>query len=60
METQQKDLSYFRLRLQELLNTSFIEKEHDRFLIIDNTELYHIRASLKGLGKVVCLFKNGY
>lgn len=24
---------------------------HDRFLIIDNTELYHIRASLKDLGK---------
>ena len=24
---------------------------HDRFLIIDNTELYHIGASLKDLGK---------
>ena len=34
----------------------FIEIEifsdaHDRFLIIDNTELYHIGASLKDLGK---------
>lgn len=29
MDTQQKDLSYFRLRLQELLNTSFPEKAHD-------------------------------
>ena len=35
MDTPQKDLSYFRLRLQELLNT----------------ELYHIGASLKDLGK---------
>ena len=26
MDTQQKDLSYFRLRLQELLNTRFPEK----------------------------------
>ena len=25
---------------------------HDRFLIIDNTELYHIGASLKDLGKI--------
>ncbi len=29
MDTQQKDLSYFRLRLQELLNTSFPEKALD-------------------------------
>lgn len=29
MSTQQKDLSYFRLRLQELLNSSFPEKAHD-------------------------------
>ena len=33
METQQKDLSYFRLRLQELLNTSFPEKAHDQAFI---------------------------
>lgn len=33
METQQKDLSYFRLRLQELLNTSFPEKAHDEKFI---------------------------
>ena len=30
MDTQQKDLSYFRLRLQELLNTSFPEKANDQ------------------------------
>lgn len=29
MNTQQKDLSYFKLRLQELLNTSFPEKAFD-------------------------------
>ncbi|OXB07790.1 DUF1896 domain-containing protein [Flavobacterium pectinovorum] len=29
MDTQQKDLSYFRLRLQELLNASFPEKAND-------------------------------
>ena len=27
------------------------ENSHDRFLIIDNTEVYHIGASLKDLGK---------
>jgi len=29
MDAQQKDLSYFKLRLQELLNTSFPEKAFD-------------------------------
>ncbi len=33
MDTQQKDLSYFRLRLQELLKTSFPEKAHDEKFI---------------------------
>lgn len=33
MSTQQKDLSYFRLRLQEHLNTSFPEKAHDQKFI---------------------------
>ncbi len=33
MNTQQKDLSYYTLRLQELLNTSFPEKAHDRQFI---------------------------
>ena len=33
MDTQQKDLSYFRLRLQELLNTSFLEKAYDEKFI---------------------------
>ena len=33
MDTQQKDLSYFRLRLQELLHTSFPEKAYDNKFI---------------------------
>ncbi|HMR84093.1 MAG TPA: DUF1896 family protein, partial [Niabella sp.] len=33
MNTQQKDLSYFTLRLQELLYTSFPEKAHDQKFI---------------------------
>lgn len=33
MNTPQKDLSYFRLRLQELLNTSFPEKAGDQKFI---------------------------
>ena len=33
MDTQQKDLSYFTLRLQELLYTSFPEKAHDQKFI---------------------------
>ena len=33
MDTQQKDLSYFRLRLQELLNTSFPEIANDQKFI---------------------------
>ncbi len=33
MDTQPKDLSYFKLRLQELLNTSFPEKANDQAFI---------------------------
>lgn len=33
MDTQQKDLSYFRLRLQEHLKSSFPEKLHDQKFI---------------------------
>lgn len=33
MDTRQKDLSYFKLRLQELLNTSFPEKANDQKFI---------------------------
>lgn len=37
MDTQQKDLSYFRLRLQELLNTSFPEKARDQKFIVQRS-----------------------
>lgn len=33
MDTPQKDLSYYRLRLQELINTSFPENAHDQKFI---------------------------
>lgn len=33
MDTPQKNLSYFRLRLKELLNTSYPEKAHDEEFI---------------------------
>jgi hypothetical protein len=33
------------------ITISAIKKVHDRFIIIDDTELYHIGASLKDLGK---------
>lgn len=35
----------------ELLDIKEFKQAHDRFLIIDETELYHIGASLKDLGK---------
>jgi hypothetical protein len=34
-----------------LVEVEVFSNAHDRFLIIDNTELYHIGASLKDLGK---------
>ena len=33
------------------LTLNFTTKTHDRFLIIDNSTIYHIGASLKDLGK---------
>ena len=33
------------------LKVAYTNKFHDRFIIIDNKELYHIGASLKDLGK---------
>jgi hypothetical protein len=33
------------------ISIKVFKKAHDRFLIIDNEELYHIGASLKDLGK---------
>lgn len=39
------------------LEVRFTNKVHDRFLIIDNTTLYHIGASLKDLGKKCFAFE---
>ena len=33
------------------LKVAITNKFHDRFIVIDNKELYHIGASLKDLGK---------
>jgi len=33
------------------LDIQYSNKYHDRFLLIDNSELYHVGASLKDLGK---------
>ena len=33
------------------LKVAYTNKFHDRFIVIDNKELYHIGASLKDLGK---------
>jgi len=39
-----------------LLSIEYSDKIHDRFLLIDKTELYHIGASLKDLGKKMFAF----
>ncbi|MGG7035402.1 MAG: hypothetical protein ACI7YS_09445 [Flavobacterium sp.] len=35
----------------ERIEIKVFSKSHDRFMIIDQTEVYHIGASLKDLGK---------
>lgn len=44
------DISKFNKQYPSL-KLSYIKKFHDRFIVIDNKELYHIGASLKDLGK---------
>ena len=44
------DLEKYNSQYPEITISS-IKKVHDRFIIIDDTELYHIGASLKDLGK---------
>lgn len=48
--TLQEDAKKFNAQYGGLTLHHF-EDAHDRFLLIDNTELYHIGASLKDLGK---------
>lgn len=45
LDFQKYNSQYQNIELNEF------KKAHDRFLIIDNTEIYHIGASLKDLGK---------
>ena len=45
LDLQKYNLQYKNIEIKEFRNS------HDRFLIIDNTEIYHIGASLKDLGK---------
>jgi hypothetical protein len=45
LDFQKYNYQYQNIELHEF------KKAHDRFLIIDNTEIYHIGASLKDLGK---------
>ncbi|MGE0738263.1 ORF6N domain-containing protein [Sulfurimonas sp.] len=45
LDYQKYQMQYQNIELQEFKNT------HDRFMIIDNKEVYHIGASLKDLGK---------
>lgn len=46
----QIDIQNFNMQYPQL-TVNYTNKMHDRFLIIDNHELYHIGASLKDLGK---------
>ncbi len=45
LDYQKYSSQYKNIELQEFKNS------HDRFLILDSTEIYHIGASLKDLGK---------
>jgi hypothetical protein len=44
------DLKKYNLQYNSIEIKKF-KKSHDRFLIIDNTDIYHIGASIKDLGK---------
>ena len=44
------DISKFNKQYPSL-KISYTNKFHDRFIVIDDKELYHIGASLKDLGK---------
>ena len=50
LDEQKFNQQYSSLKINEL------KVAHDRFLIIDNEQLYHIGASLKDLGKKWCAF----
>lgn len=45
LDYEKYNLQYQNIELKEFKNT------HDRFIIVDNTQMYHLGASLKDLGK---------
>lgn len=55
-ELQQIDVDQFNQQYPSA-SMDYTKKIHDRFLIIDNKELYHIGASLKDLGKQCFAFE---
>lgn len=55
-ELQKIDVDQFNTQYPTAV-MDFTKKMHDRFLIIDNKELYHIGASLKDLGKACFAFE---
>ena len=55
-ELQQIDIDQFNKQYPTLA-VDYTQKMHDRFMIIDNKELYHIGASLKDLGKACFAFE---
>ena len=55
-ELRQIDLDRFNEQYPRV-SMDYTQKMHDRFLIIDNKELYHIGASLKDLGKACFAFE---
>lgn len=55
-ELRQADVDQFN-KQYPTASLDYTKKMHDRFLIIDNKELYHIGASLKDLGKECFAFE---
>ena len=55
-ELRQIDVDQFNLQYPSA-SMDYTQKMHDRFLIIDNKDLYHIGASLKDLGKQCFAFE---
>lgn len=50
--SKQLELDLIKYNLQyPIIEIKKFQQSHDRFLIIDNKEVYHIGASLKDLGK---------
>ena len=55
-ELRQTDVEQFN-KQYPTASMDYTQKMHDRFLIIDNRDLYHIGASLKDLGKACFAFE---